>query len=141
MSGCATKKRSAGALLEIEQTWSSHDSPKIKVKINDNEKEITLGTDRGYIEASLAACSKNEVVGQVYITFSDGSLVAVSLAKETVEWSREEGLSNLVAVELIDEVLAGHPDVVIGCVAETAAGSMGSLIAVRAQDDIVRRIA
>ena len=112
LSGCATKKRSAGALLEIEQTWSTHDSPKIKVKINDNEKEITLGTDRGYIEASLAACSKNEVVGQVYITFSDGSLVAVSLAKETVKWSREEGLSNLVAVELIDAANKLNEDVV-----------------------------
>ena len=91
------------ALIEIEQQWNDDGASNIEVRINDKKKQFEFDTPRPHIEASLATCSKNgEVLGPIYISFADGSLISVSLAKESIKWSREEGLSNLVAVELID---------------------------------------
>ena len=44
--------------------------------------------------------------------FTDGSLISVSHAKESVKWTREEGLANIVAVELIDAANKLNEDVI-----------------------------
>ena len=89
--------------MEIERILDENDQASIEIRSEDDQKIIDLGTDRGNIESSLALCTKSGgTPGQVYLTFSDGSLLALSYAKSSTKWIKDEGLAELVAVELVD---------------------------------------
>ena len=103
ISGCSGKKNSKSSVLQIEQIWDESDQVSIEIRSEDDQNNIHLGTDRGNIESSLVLCSKSGgTPGQVYLTFSDGSLLALSYAKSSTKWIKDEGLAELVAVELVD---------------------------------------
>ena len=103
ISGCSLKKNSKSSVLEIEQIWDVTDQVSIEIRSEEDKKNIHVGTDRGNIETSIVICSKSGgTPSQVYLTFSDGSLLAISYAKSSTKWIKEEGLADLVAAELVD---------------------------------------